>query len=186
MILSSPIAAEIDANTAGKEIAFGSGDGYFYLLSQDGQLLWKRVTGWTLRSSPAAADIDADGDVELLIGGDDDRLWAWHHDGSLVAGWPQTTGADLFSSPAVGDLDGDGDVEVAIGSDDANVYAWHADGTVLTGWPKKTNLSVKGSPALANLDDDTQLEVVAGDLSGRLYVWNYTPPGQLFMPIIRR
>jgi hypothetical protein len=92
----------------------------------------------------------------------------------------------LFSSPAIGDLDGDGDLEVAIGSDDANVYAWHADGTVLTGWPKKTNLSVKGSPALANLDDDSQLEVVVGDFSGRLYIWNYTPPAQLFMPLIAR
>jgi len=186
MVLSSPYVADIDANTAGKEIAFGSGDGYFYLLSQDGQLLWKRVTGWTLRSSPIAADLDSDGDVELLIGGDDDRLWAWHHDGTLVKGWPQTTGADLFSSPAVGDLDGDGDLEVAIGSDDANVYAWHADGTTLEGWPKKTNLSVKGSPALVNLDDDAQQEVVVGDFSGRMYIWNYTPPGQVFMPLIGR
>ncbi|NCF69284.1 MAG: LruC domain-containing protein [Chloroflexi bacterium] len=186
MILSSPVAAEIDADTAGKEIAFGSGDGYFYVLSEDGQLLWKKITGWTLRSSPAAADIDADGDVELLIGGDDDRLWAWHHDGSLVAGWPQSTGADLFSSPAVGDLDGDGDLEIAIGSDDANVYAWHADGTTLKNWPKKTSLSVKGSPALANLDDDAEMEVVVGDLSGSKYIWNYLPPGQAFLPLIGR
>ena len=71
------------------------------------------MTGWTLRSSPTAADLDGNGDLELLIGGDDDRLWAWHHDGSLVAGWPQTTNADLFSSPSVGDLDGDGDLEIA-------------------------------------------------------------------------
>ena len=186
MVFSSPFVADIDPSSAGKEIAFGSGDGYFYLLSKDGQLLWKRVTGWTLRSSPTAADLDANGDLELLIGGDDDRLWAWHHDGSLVAGWPQVAKADLFSSPSVGDLDGDGDLEVAVGSDDANVYAWHADGKALTNWPRKTNLSVKGSPAMANLDEDSELEVVVGDLSGEMFIWNYQSSGQLFLPMVIR
>jgi hypothetical protein len=186
MVLSSPFVADIDPGNAGLEIAFGSGDGYFYLLSQDGEPLWRRITGWTLRSTPTAADLDGNGDLELLIGGDDDHLWAWHHDGSLVAGWPQAAKADLFSSPSVGDLDGDGDLEVAVGSDDANVYAWHADGKALTNWPKKTNLSVKGSPAMANLDEDSELEVVVGDLSGKMFIWNYQSPGQLFLPMVIR
>ena len=34
MIFSSPFVADIDPGRAGKEIAFGSGDGYFYLLSR--------------------------------------------------------------------------------------------------------------------------------------------------------
>jgi LruC domain-containing protein len=184
MILSTPYVADMDASSAGLEIAFGSGDGYFYLLDSDGQLLWKRITGWTLRSSPTAADLDNDGDLELMIGGDDDKLWVWHHDGRLAAGWPQAAEADLFSSPAVGDLDGDGDLEVVIGSDEAKVYAWHANGSKLTDWPKQTELSVKGAPALANLDDDAELEVIVGDFSGQKYIWNYQHQGLIFLPII--
>jgi LruC domain-containing protein len=184
MIFSSPEVADIDPSISGLEIVFGSGDSYVYHLDQAGNLLWKRPTGWTVRSSAAAADLDGDGDIEVLIGSDDDRLWAWHHDGKMVSGWPQQTGADLFSSPRIGDVDGDGDDEVIVGSDDAKVYAWHADGTVVEGWPRQANLSVKGTPALANLDDDSEQEVVVGDFGGSLYIWNYSGGGQIFLPLI--
>jgi hypothetical protein len=184
MILSTPYIAEIDASSSGLEVAFGSGDGYFYFLNSDGELLWKRITGWTLRSSPTGADLDGDGDLELMIGGDDDKLWAWHHNGSLVAGWPRAAEADLFSSPAVGDIDGDGDLEVVIGSDSAKVYAWHADGSLVSDWPKQTELSVKGSAALANLDDDAELEVIVGDFSGQKFIWNYQQSGIIYLPFI--
>ncbi|MDM8518552.1 DUF4842 domain-containing protein [Anaerolineales bacterium HSG6] len=171
MIFSTPAVADFDVASAGLEIAFGSGDSYVYLLDSMGNRLWKRSTGWTVRSSPTAGDLDGDGDLEIVIGSDDDKLWVMHHDGKLLAGWPQATQADIFSSPVLGDIDGDGQLEVVVGSDDAHVHAWHADGSTVDEWPKATELSVKGSPALANLDEDTALEVVAGDFAGTLYVW---------------
>ncbi len=174
MVLSSPAVADFDLNRDGLEIAFGSGDSYVYLLDKDGSLIWKKRTGWTVRSSAIAADLDGNGDLEILIGGDDDKLWAWHHDGQRVTGWPQAAQADLFSSPNVGDIDGDGEPDVVIGSDEARVYAWHADGSPVTGWPQATGLAVKGKPALANLDDDAALEIVAGDFGGTLYIWNFS------------
>jgi LruC domain-containing protein len=184
MILSSPEVADIDPSIAGLEIAVGSGDSYIYLLDEAGNLIWARRTGWIVRSSATTTDLDGDGDIEILIGSDDDRLWAWHHDGKMVSGWPQLTGADVFSSPQVGDIDGDEDYEVIVGSDDTKVYAWHADGTPVEGWPKQTTLSIKGSPALADLDDDLEQEVVVGDFGGSLYVWNYSGVQQLYLPVL--
>lgn len=183
MVFSSPVVGDVDQSLPGLEIAFGSGDSYFYLLDKDGQLLWRRPTGWTLRSSPIRADLDQDGDIELLIGGDDDKLWAWHHDGQIVEGWPQQAAADLFSSIAIGDIDGDLDPEVVIGSEDAHVYAWHADGTLVADWPRPTSLSVKGGPTLANLDTDPSLEIIAADFGGNLYTWNVSSYN-LFVPIL--
>ena len=172
MILSTPAVADIDPGTPGLETVVGSGDRYVYLLDVAGNLIWRRPTGWTVRSSPVVADLDGDKDLEIIVGSDDDKVWAWHHTGAMVAGWPQATGADILSSPVVGDIDGDGKPDVVVGSDDAKVYAWHADGSVVNGWPRAANLSVKGAPLLANLDDDALPEVVAGDLSGTLHVWN--------------
>jgi hypothetical protein len=194
MVLSTPAVADIDPARSGLEIGFGSGDSYVYLLDQTGDLIWKKQTGWTVRSSPTAADLDQDGDLEIIIGSDDNKAWVWHHDGSLVSGWPQATSADLFSSPAVGDIDGDGKPEVVIGSDDSNVYAWHTFGAAMPDWPKKAGLPVKGSPVLANLDNDPALEVIVGDFGGTLYIWNLSadaPTGnatnnQIFLPIIIR
>jgi LruC domain-containing protein len=190
MILSSPEVADIDPSISGLEVVIGSGDSYVYYLDQAGNLLWKRSTGWTVRSSATTTDLDGDGDIEILIGSDDDRLWAWHHDGSMVSGWPQETGADLFSSPQIGDIDGDGNDDVIVGSDDAKVYAWHADGTAVDGWPKQAALSIKGTPATANLDTDAQQEVVVGDFGGQLFIWGYDGrhaglgSHQIFLPTI--
>ncbi|MCP4166941.1 MAG: DUF11 domain-containing protein [Chloroflexi bacterium] len=179
VVMSTPAITDIDLNIPGLETAVGSGDGYVYLLDKNGNSLWQGNEGrttWTVRSSPLVVDIDGNGDLEILVGGDDDRMWAWHHDGSWVDGWPRQTGADVFSSPAAGDIDGDGDLEVIVGSDDARVYVWHHDGLTANGWPNPTNVSVKGKPALANLDNDPALEVVAGDFDGNLFVWGKHMP----------
>ena len=172
MVLATPAVGDIDPTKPGQEIVVASGDRYIYLLDAAGNLIWRRPTGWIIRSSPLIADLDSDQSPEIIVGSDDDKVWAWHSDGSLVSGWPQATGADILSSPVVGDIDGDGRVEIIVGSDDAKVWAWHTDGALVDGWPRAANLSVKGAPLLVNLDDDAAPEVAAADLSGVIHTWN--------------
>ncbi|MEM7029619.1 MAG: FG-GAP-like repeat-containing protein, partial [Chloroflexota bacterium] len=166
VIISTPAVGEVDTTVAGQEIAFGSGDGYLYILAKDGNLLWRQATGWTIRSSPLIVDMDNDNQAEILIGSDDNHLWAWNHDGSRVTGWPQETQSDVFSSPAFGDIDGDGQGEIIVGSDDGHIYAWHVNGEDVAGWPKEASKSVKGTPALVDADGDGTFEVVVGDFGG--------------------
>jgi len=190
VILSSPAVADIDPGRPGMEVVFGSGDSYVYLLDKDANQIWRKATGWVVRSSPLVADMDGNAGLEILIGSDyrtDQkvaRLWAWHHDGTVVSGWPQTTGADIFSSPRLGDVTGDGVAEILVGADDAKVYAWAADGTAITDWPKETSQSVKGTPVLANLDDDPAQEVIVGDFGGSLYIWGGPEMQNVFLPLI--
>ncbi len=184
MVLATPTVADFNPTRPGHEVAIGSGDGYVYLLAADGTRLWRRSTGWTVRSSPLAADVDGDGDLEVLVGSDDNKLWIWHHDGSRLTGWPQATGSDIFGAPAFGDIDGDGSPEVLASSDDAHVYAWHRNGVAVAGWPRATSFAVKGAPMLANLDADPALEVVAADMGGALHLWGGIE--QVYLPLIRR
>lgn len=39
-------------------------------------------------SSPMVADLDADGDLEIVVGGLDSWVYAWHDDGVDLLGWP--------------------------------------------------------------------------------------------------
>lgn len=77
---------------------------------------WPKDIGGMVVSSPALADLDGDGDFEVIIGADDGTVYAWHGDGSNAAGWPKSMGYDVLSSPAVGDLDGDGDLDAFVGN----------------------------------------------------------------------
>ena len=94
-------------------------------------------------AAPTLADLDPPGGdprLEILVGAMDGHLYAWHADGSPVAGFPvrladrtkvsvdeatgkatplagadvKERGAKIVGSPAVGDLDGDGRPEIVV------------------------------------------------------------------------
>lgn len=130
--------------------------------------------GW---STPALADIDKDGFLEVIAGTDNFRgenrtapflLFVFEHDSSIRAGFPVETSQNIQSSPAIGDINNDGNLDIVVGTgtDQAGVqnyvYAWDAQGQPLAGWPQPTQGNMPASPALGDLDNDGDLEVVIG------------------------
>ena len=189
----------------GKDTGYQTIDGVditgIYLSSIPTQPGWPQTTGGDVASSPALGDIDGNGDLEVVVGSRDNKVYAWlfsktnasirkkssrdnkvyawHHDGSTVTGWPKTTGDDVLSSPALRDIDGDGDIEIVVGSYDNKVYAWHHDGTTLFGWPQTIGDSIR-NVALGDLDGDGDMEIVAGSYDNKVYAWHHdgtTVPG---------
>jgi len=71
-------------------------------------------------AAPALTDWDADGDLDLLVGGADGRILLWRNSGSLQPLGPlQVSGADLraigIAVPAPSDFNGDGDTDLFVG-----------------------------------------------------------------------
>ncbi|UCF70149.1 MAG: VCBS repeat-containing protein, partial [candidate division WOR-3 bacterium] len=94
---------------------------------------WPAITamGEWCQGSCAIGDIDDDGDMEVVIGCDDEKVYAFHHTAGLVTDWPITGPRHQVSAPiTLGDIDYDGDIEVGVGSLDSLVHIWDLDGAL--------------------------------------------------------
>jgi hypothetical protein len=133
---------------------------------------WPKVTGAEVNSSPAICDLDGDGSLDVIVGSDDNMVYAWDRNGNLLPGWPRETGNNVIPSPAICDLNGDGSLDVVVGSMDRKVYAWDRNGNLLPGWPKETGGEVRSSPAICDLDGDGSLDVIVGSYDYKVYAWD--------------
>ncbi len=133
---------------------------------------WPKNTGAPVNSSPVLGDLDGDGILEIVVGSDNHKVYAWKPDGTLMPGWPVSTGDSVRSSPALADIDNDGRLDVIVGSFDNKVYAWNFNGSLLPGWPAVTGSVVYSSPAVGDIDGDQLPEIVVGSFDNKVYAWN--------------
>jgi hypothetical protein len=89
-------------------------------------------------NTPAVADVDGDGNAEVLQGSAMYDLRAYSAGGMAPADWPKFTGGWSVVTPAVGDIDGDGKLEVAAPTREGNLFVFQTQGQAcqVPEWPK--------------------------------------------------
>ena len=149
-------------------------------------------------SSPVIADLDGDGKPEIVVGGLDGQLYAWHGNGSPLPGFPvklsngNQTGR-IIATAAVGDVDGDGEPEIVVSTAESynsagRLYVVKADGAMAPGWPVSlpsitvlpdVGTGLPNSAALADVDGDGTLEIATSaiGLGPALFHGDGTPLG---------
>jgi hypothetical protein len=121
---------------------------------------------YSIEASPAVADIDGDGRLEIAVGSWDGRMYVWDDRGLLLEGWPTAVDDQIISSAALVDLDDDQRLDVIVGSKDGRLYGWKADGTSLPGFPYDLGAPVFSSPWVGDLEGDGRADIVVGANNG--------------------
>ena len=75
---------------------------------------------------PVIADVDGNGDCEIIIPSQNGYIYAYKSNGNAVPGWPLAV-VDLATVPTITDIDGDGFNEVVAASQ-TELYVWHTEG----------------------------------------------------------
>jgi WD40 repeat protein len=120
----------------------------------------------SIEASPAVADLDGDGRLEIAVGSWDGRMYVWDDAGQALPGWPVQVTDQIISSAALVDLDGDDRLDVVVGSKDGHLYGWTAEGRALPGFPRDLGAPVFSSPWVGDLEGDGQADVVVGANNG--------------------
>ena len=194
--IGNPIAGDITGDTELEVITSDRVSKKLFAWNSTGSILpgFPRTLAGYAYSTPALADIDNDGSLEIAVGCDGNKLYLIEGDGSDVPGWPVNINGNIHSKPAFGDIDNDNELEIIITALDNNIYAFNLNGTTVTGWPQ----SISGydvsfdynSPTVGDIDNDgidevvvaaTDFTIVGNLFSGKLiafegdgsYLWTY-------------
>jgi hypothetical protein len=138
--------------------------------------------------SPAAGDLDGDGDQDLVVGNWKDRVMLYRNEGSRTA--PRFVLADSAlirltrgsnTLPTLGDLDGDGDLDLLVGEGSGTLNYYRNTGTrtapafelVSDEW-NGIDPGRRSAPQLVDLDRDGDLDLLVGSEAEGLKLYRNT------------
>ncbi len=175
------VSADLDLDGEQEVIIGNYASNTLEVYSADGDLtpLWSRDVTADVKTEAVVTNLDADEELEVLVGSMDGKVYAYHHDGTPVSGWPvDVTGAGyrILARPAVANIDGDADMEIIVAAANGRLYVLEHTGAAK--WDASIgavaevfdNQLINSAPVVADIDENGTLEIVVGGYDGQLYV----------------
>jgi hypothetical protein len=136
-------------------------------------------------SAPCLADLDNDGDLDLLVGNSSGKLTYYRNNGNansfnfqFVSNNYMNVSVGNDAAPSLGDLDGDGDLDLLVGSRLGTIHFYRNIGTLtdpnfifVTNNYAGINAFQNSVPAIVDINNDTDFDLFVGNVKGGLYYY---------------
>lgn len=136
------------------------------------------LTGKTFSASPSLADLNLDGDLEIVCATDQGDVYVLNPDGSNLAPWPYVDpSGESIHSVALAHFFASFEPEVVFGVPDGSamhVHAFNHSKAELAGYPAFMGHSHGPVDPVIDVLDGFPAEVVAADFADSMYAWSNT------------
>ncbi len=145
-------------------------------------------------STPTFVDLDNDGDLDAVIGGQDGQLDFHRNDGTSSSpnfvevsgstfGVSGTIDIGTYSAPTFVDADGDGDMDMFLGGSAGNLNYFENTGTTASPSFASTpsvnpfgyvDIGAQSTPTFADVDGDGDIDLIVGESDGTINFYENT------------
>ena len=159
--------------------------GTIYVIENTGEIRFSKnvLNSRGVLESPALADIDNDGNLEIATSFlDSSGAYIYDHNGNVLPNWPQFSGGTSLASSIFANVDEDSDIEL-LKTAGTEVWGWDTNGNTVLEFPKLTEYHATASASVFDLDNDGLSEIIASSDNdydmrsgkfknrGSIYVW---------------
>ena len=162
--------ADIDLDDTLEIVATGFNK-LIQVIDISGKIEWTRHTDFFITGIPAIGNLDADPELEIVVGSYDQKLYALNHDSTDVGKFPYTTGQLLHSGVSLADVNHDGKDEIIYASKSGQLNIVLPDSSTYPGWPISTSGSITSEPQIIITGENSAIILVGNDI-GNMYAYN--------------
>jgi hypothetical protein len=189
--------ANLDTDTYPEILVTSSTSGHLSAYNHDGSVFFQKVIPGSIKTSPVVADVNGDGNIEIIVTSFSGDVFVMNRDGQNLTGFPVNVGGGIECTPVVAKFDGDNLAGIIFGDSTGKLHSIRSDGTESANFPITIGGNLKISAVLCDLDDDNDLEIIipadtgfnAIDIKRNLqsllwscYLGSYNRAGNLYQP----
>lgn len=158
-------------------LVFASSNGRIGRMSDQGDIFWQNQMSGSFSKAPVTADLDQDGEINVIAMSDAGDIYVYDESGNLSSGFPKSTGALNISEMAIGDIDNNGFMDIVFVAGN-ELFAVNHVGTLDTNFPIKFGLEdnslsvLRASPILLDMDADGKLEIIVGSPGNEVFAFH--------------